>query len=228
MSKIPKAETIESLRNFDSPTIANAIEAFNIRNRTEGYASSELRCRFPDLPPMVGFAVTCLADSTSPEPSGPNRITDLFDAVAAAPKPTVVVIQNRGPNRERSCFAGDMVCGSLYKLGVVGLVTDGGVRDIKGIRDRVPGFQVFAGGLVVSHGVSVYLEVNSPVTICGLAIQPADLLHGDESGLVLIPPEIVESLPEQARSVQKKESEFTHFLKSGAISLEELKHRITH
>lgn len=225
---IAKPETIDSLRTFDSPTIANAIEIFNVRDRTEGFASSELKCHFPDLPPMVGFAVTCFADSTSRAPAGPNCINDLFDAVAAAPKPTVVVIQNKGPNRMRSCFAGDMVCASLQKLGAVGLVTDGGVRDLQGIRNRAPGFQVFAGGLVVSHGVSVYLEVNCPVNICGLAVQPTDLLHGDESGLVLIPPQITESLPEQAKSVQIKESEFIRFLKSGSPSLEEVKYRLTH
>jgi regulator of RNase E activity RraA len=228
MSRNAQDKTVELLRGFDSPTISNAIEAFKVRKQTDGYASSELSCRFPGLPPMVGYAVTCIADTTSPEPAGPNRLADLFDAVAGAPKPVVVVIQHQGPDRLRSCLVGDMVCTSLHKLGVAGLVTDGGVRDVSGIRQRAPGFQVFAGGLVVSHGLPVYLEINVPVTVCGLAIRPGDLLHGDESGLLSIPLEILESLPEQARSVQKKESEFIDFLNSGSISLDELKYRITH
>ncbi len=228
MSKYPQDKIAELLRGIDSPTISNAIEKFKVRNQTEGYASAELICRFPDLPPMVGYAVTCIADSTSPEPAGPNRLADLFDAVACAPKPAVVVMQHQGPDRLRSCFVGDMVCTSLHKFGVAGFATDGGVRDLRGIRNRAPGFQVFAGGVVVSHGLPNYLDVNVPVNICGLPIRPGDLLHGDENGLVSIPLDIVDSVLEQARAVLSKESELIDFLSSAAFSLDELKYRITH
>lgn len=228
MSKTRQDQIVKLLRTIDSPTISNAIEKFKVRNQTEGYASSELICRFPDLPPMVGYAVTCIVDTTSPEPTGPNRLTDLFDAVASAPRPAVVVMQNQGPSRARSCMVGDMVCTSLHKLGVAGLVTDGGIRDISGIRHRAPGFQVFAGGLVVSHGLPTYLEVNAPVAICGLAIRPGDLLHGDESGLLSVPLDIAESVLEQAKAVLKKESDFIDFLNGGTFTLDELKYRITH
>jgi regulator of RNase E activity RraA len=227
MGNLPKAETIELLRSFDSPTVSNAIEAFKVRNQTEGYASSELVCRFPTLPPMVGYAVTLIADTTSPQPAGLNRLADLYDAVSAVPKPAVVVIQHQGPDRLKSCFVGDMVCTSLHKLGVVGVVTDGGVRDLAGIRSRAPGFQIFSGGLVVSHGLPIYLQVNTPITICGLPIRSGDLLHGDESGLVSIPLEIADSVPAQAKVVLNKESEFIEFLNRGALSLDELKYRIS-
>jgi regulator of RNase E activity RraA len=87
---------------------------------------------------------------------------------------------------------------------------------------------VFSGGIVVSHGLPIYLESNVPVTVCGLAIRPGDLLHGDESGLLSVPLEIVESVLEQARLVLKKESEFIEFLNRGSFTLDELKYRITH
>ena len=228
MKNDARDKIIESLRGIDSPTVSNAIEKFKVRNQTEGYSSAELICRFPHLPPMVGYAVTCVVDTTSPEPAGPNRLTDLYDAVAAAPKPAVVVMQNSGPSRIRSCMVGDMVCTSLSKLGVAGLVTDGGVRDLTGIRNRAPGFQVFSAGVVVSHGLPIYLSVNDPVSICGLAIQPGDLLHGDESGLVSVPLSVLDSILEQAKAVLKKESEFIDFLNRGPFSLEDLKYRITH
>src|SRR5260370_39478755 len=88
------SEQIEALRKIDSPTIANAIEAFDVRDRTEGYASLELRCLFPDLPPMVGYAVTCTVDSTSPGKRPPTALHDLFAMVQAAPKPALVIMKD--------------------------------------------------------------------------------------------------------------------------------------
>jgi regulator of RNase E activity RraA len=222
------AEIIEALRKVDSPTVSNAIEAFKVRDATAGYASMELRCHFPEQEPMVGYAVTCSADSTSPAPARPNRICELLDAIHAAPKPAVVVIQHVGPDRLRSCFVGDMLCSSFQKLGVVGVVTDGGVRDLSGVQRRAPGFQVFSPGVVVSHGVPAFLEIGITVSICGLTIQPGDLLHGNESGLLTVPLEIAASVVEQARIVLDNEQSFSDLLGSDLFSIDALKRRLTH
>ena len=48
MSRLTMAQ-FEALRAIDSPTVANAIERFEIRPRTEGYAGYDLRCQFPAL-----------------------------------------------------------------------------------------------------------------------------------------------------------------------------------
>lgn len=66
-------DQLEAMRRIDSPTVANAIEAFEVRDPTEGYASLELRCLFPDLPPVVGYVVTCTADSTRRVKTAPAR-----------------------------------------------------------------------------------------------------------------------------------------------------------
>ena len=50
------AEQLAFLRSVDSPTIANAIESFNIRDRTEGFIGGQVRALYPELPPMVGTA----------------------------------------------------------------------------------------------------------------------------------------------------------------------------
>ncbi len=228
MTTATSDSTIETLRSIDSATISNAIEMFKVRDVTEGYASMELRCRFPELPPLVGYAITCVADSTSRQPIGPSRLSELFDAVAAAPKPTVVAIQHTGPDRMRSCFAGDVLCSCLQKLGCVGVITDGGVRDMGGIKLRAPGFQVFTPGTVVAHGSATILQIGATVSICGLVVRPGDLLHGDESGLATIPLNIVDQVAEKARSVHEKERKIFEFLKSDSFGLEELKARLSH
>lgn len=222
----PSAEVLDGLRKIDSATVSNSIEAFRVRGRTEGYTSMELRCLLPELNPMVGYAVTCKADSTSPGPRKTDRLHDLLDAVAAAPKPAVVVVQSTGSDRMRSCFIGDMISTAYQKLGVVGAVTDGGIRDLAGIRLRAPGFQVFAPGKVVSHGNCAILEVGVSVSVCGLSIDPGDLLHGDENGLLTVPLDIAGSVLEQAKRVLESEKEYFDFLQSSDYSFEGLKRLI--
>ena len=85
MRKIDQQEIIEALRQFDSATISNAIEALQVSDRTEGYSSMELRCQFPDLKPMMGYAVTCTSDSTTPGPSRPSRLAEFIDLVLLLP-----------------------------------------------------------------------------------------------------------------------------------------------
>jgi 4-hydroxy-4-methyl-2-oxoglutarate aldolase len=225
MKRTPPAQILDALRAFDSPTIANAIEACKARNPTDGYASMELRCQFPEFKPMVGYAVTCTCDSTSPAPIRRIGSPDLLNAIREAPKPAVVVIQNLGTDRLRSCLVGDMSCAAWQKLGAVGVATDGGYRDRGGIIQQAPGFQVFAPGLVASRGTARVIEVGVTVSICGLTVRPGDLLHGDESGLVQVPVEGTSCILQQAERIRASEQEFFAFLHSDSYSYEEMKQR---
>ncbi len=220
-------DLIQSLRQFDSASIANAIEHFEVRDPTSGFASNQLVCQMPEIGhPMVGYAVTATADSTTPGDARTSRVDDLVDLVHAAPKPAVLVIKHVGHQRQRCCLFGDMFCTILERLGCVGLVTDVNGRDRTAIRQRTPDFHLFSAGWVVSHGYPVYLEFNTTVSVCGLTIAPGDLLHGDESGLVAIPDEIADQVPEQTAKVLETEQEYFEFLESDRFSMDELRQRI--
>jgi 4-hydroxy-4-methyl-2-oxoglutarate aldolase len=219
-------EVLDVLRQYDSPTIANAIERFRVRDDVTGYASLELRCLFPERKPMVGYAVTCTADTSMPGDTRPGGLKRIWDALEAAPRPAVLVIQHSGHDRLRSCVAGDMVCTGLQAYGAAGLVTDTAIRDLTGIRDRTKDFQLFAAGFVVAHGHTAFLEINVPVSICGLPIRPGDLLHGDESGLVSVPLEIAPQLAEAAQAVREREKEYFDFMQSSGFNFEGLRKRL--
>ena len=60
MAKTLTPEQLEALRRFDAPTVANAIETFNIQPRNTGFMSSDIRCMYPDLGVMVGYACTAI------------------------------------------------------------------------------------------------------------------------------------------------------------------------
>ena len=49
---------LDELAKFPSPTIANAIETFQVRGRLEGVTDGRIRCLFPALGPVVGYACT--------------------------------------------------------------------------------------------------------------------------------------------------------------------------
>ncbi|MCW1971109.1 MAG: RraA family protein [Anaerolineae bacterium] len=216
---------LSRLAQYDSATVANAIEKFQVRDQTEGYASMELICRYPELQPFVGYAITCTADSTSPQLSGkkrPNKLYELYKAIDACDGPVVVVMQDLSPNRLRSCHAGDVMSTIFQRLGAVSLVTDGGVRDLAGIRQRAPGLQVMSAGVTVSHGVPTIVEVGIEVAICGLRIRPGDLLHGDANGLVKIPHEIATQVGDAADDVLKREAETVAMVKAPDFTLQKL------
>ena len=221
------AEIIEQLRKFDAATLSNAVERLDIRDRIEGFTSREVRCRFPELPPMIGYAVTCTADSTYPGKPRVNKLREFIDAVEAAPKPVVVVIQNTGHDSLKSCFIGDMICAAYQKLGAVGVVTDGGYRDLEGIRKRAPGFHIFGPGCVVSHGNVVIMDIGVPVSVGGMPVEPGDLLHGDDNGVLRIPNDRAADVVEKAKVVQDVEGRLFDYLeKNNSVTAEDLKREL--
>ena len=195
----PSAEQLDSLREIDTASVANAVDSLGVRSRAAGFTSLELRCINPDLPPVVGYAVTCTEDTTTPREGTRTGYEALLRAVRAAPKPAVVVFKALGQDCLRSCHVGDMMSALLQRMGAVAVVTDGGVRDVNGVRENAPGFQLFAGGTVAGAGDYSMADVGVTVSICGLTIAPGDLLHGDLNGLINIPHSVAAQVPARAR-----------------------------
>jgi 4-hydroxy-4-methyl-2-oxoglutarate aldolase len=220
MPTLTRAE-IDSLRQIDSPTISNAIEAFGVRPRVDGFASWDLRCAFPELGSMVGYAVTCTADSTSEAPHCENAWMRLWDALEAAPRPSVVVIKDVGPDRPRSAHMGEVMATIARALGAVGCVSDGGLRDVFEV--KAIGFQYFCPGFVVSHGNPVICDVNVPVRVCGLDVKPGDLLHGDANGLLMVPHEIASRVVEEAQRVREIERKILDLARGSDFTVAKLR-----
>lgn len=220
------SDQLRELAAFDSPTVANAIEAFKVRDASEGYTGKDVGCHFPEFGVMCGYAVTCTVDTTTPAQRGNHREGQvrLYEAIAASPKPAVIVMQDVGPRSSHGCHIGDVMVSIAHRLGAVGIVTAGGARDLDGIRPLR--FHVFAGGLVVSHGTYMIQEVGVPVEVSGLPVRPGDLLHGDASGVLKIPLEIAERLADECRKVREREVALKDFTHGPSFSLEALRKRL--
>lgn len=215
-------EEIARLAAIDSPTVANAIERFGVRPRTAGYADMELRCQFPQRGSMVGYAVTCTADSaTEARPAGAGLL-GLWEALEAAPKPAVVVIKDIGPHPARGCHMGEIMATLARRLGAVGCISDGGLRDVKEV-EALGDFHYFCPGLVVSHGWPVIVDVGVPVVVCGLDIAPGDLLHGDANGVVSIPEGIAGDVAAMCQAVRDDERAVLDFIGQPGFTVAKLR-----
>jgi 4-hydroxy-4-methyl-2-oxoglutarate aldolase len=215
-------DQLAALRAIDSPTISNAIEHFRVRDPVEGYLGMDIHCLFPDLGTMAGYAVTATVDSTTRGDVRPRRAMPLWEAVHAAPRPAVLVFQDVGPQRRRSAHFGEVMATIARRLGAIGLITDGGVRDVNEVHALA--FHLFAAGVVVSHGYPLILDVQVPVEIDGVRIEPGALLHGDANGVVLIPDEVAARLPEQVQRVRERERRIMDNVNSPDFSLPGLRH----
>jgi 4-hydroxy-4-methyl-2-oxoglutarate aldolase len=217
-------QQIDSLKRIDSPTIANAIETFKVRPRVSGYVGYDIRCIFPELPPAVGYAVTCTVDSTTEGREGIG-FNALYEMLAKAPKPAIVVMQDVGQDRLHSCHAGEVMSTRMKSLGAVGILTDGGLRDVNEVRS-LGSFQYFCAGLVVSHGNPICVSVGDEIRISGMTVKPGDLLHGDVNGIVHIPDEVAADVAEAAYRTWEDEGETLRAIRElGAeVTRGELKH----
>ena len=94
-------EQLEALRRLDACTLANAIETFHERLRNEGFIDQTVRCLFPRLPPMLGYAATVkIRGSAPPTADGVYRDrTDWWDYILSLPAPRVVVVQDIATRR---------------------------------------------------------------------------------------------------------------------------------
>jgi regulator of RNase E activity RraA len=182
-------EVLEKLGKFDTPTICNLIELFDVRPRNVGYMDARIQACFPEMPPMVGFAATATHRSAAPPRKG-DSYSGLDAQVARFAElsgPTVVVFQDLDQPAAAANF-GEVMCSVYQAFGAVGLVTSGTGRDLDQVR-RI-GFPVFTSGTICSHGYTHILQLHVPVHVGGIAIYPDDLLHGDCNGVTTIPKEI--------------------------------------
>ena len=213
---------IEALRKISSPSVANTIETFNVRPRSQGFMSSEIRTLFPDLGPLVGYAVTAVIRA-EPAPREGHRASTFgwWDYVLSIPAPRVVVVHDLDDPRGQGAQWGEVQANIHRALGCVGTVTDGSVRDLDEV--RALGFQFAAAHVSVSHAYVHMVDFGLPVKVGGLWVQPGDLIHADQHGVVTIPADIAARIPEAVAKVGADERRIIQLCQSRDFSAERLK-----
>ena len=213
---------IDALRKISSPSIANAIETFNVRPRNQGFMSSEIRCLFPELGPLVGHVVTAVIRA-EPQPLEGHRSSTFgwWDYVLSIPAPRVIVVHDLDEPRGQGAQWGEVQANIHKALGAVGAITDGSVRDLDEV--RALGFQFAAAHVSVSHAYVHMVDFGLPVKLGGLWVKPGDLIHCDQHGAVTIPADLVPKVADAVRRVEADERKILEVCQSREFSADKLK-----
>ena len=205
---------LKLLAQYDTPTISNVIELFEIRPRSAGYMDARIRSCFPEMPPIVGFASTATMRTANP-PAGGEVYSSLDEQVARfaeLPGPAIVVFQDLDDPPVGATF-GEIMCGSYQCFGALGIITSGPARDLDQVRRL--GFAAFSDGVVSSHSYSHITSIHQTVRVGGMEVRPGDLLHADANGVCSIPGEIAAQVAEAAAEFVTAESVVIDFARTG-------------
>lgn len=216
------SELLALLQSIDTCTVSNAIETFGVRMRNEGYMQHQIRCLFPELPPIAGYAVTGRIRTGAPPISNLcyYQRTDWWEYVARCPSPKLLVLSDVDHAPGTGAFVGQIHAEIGRALGCVGYVTNGVVRDIPALERNQ--FQCFATGIAVSHAYAHIVDFDEPVEIDCLKVAPGDILHGDGHGVQSIPSEIAPHLWGAVRAIQEREAELMRLCRAGDFSIAKL------
>lgn len=215
MSKRTTQEMIAELCQFDTPSITNVVATYPTSPLCLGlynpwsenwYSDQTLRCMYPQLGALCGYAVTCVFGLPDPNYARLSFM-DVLDALEAAPKPTVLILQQKFPPHlaGKVGLAGGNMVSAMKALGCVGLISNGPSRDVDEVRPM--SFQYMLTGITPGHGAMAVHSVNAPVSVCGMDVAPGELVHMDENGACKFPADRLDAVLDLAYKLREEETE---------------------
>ena len=210
--------TIQQLTEYDTALLANTIGYIDPAPPHEFYMAGSIASVTPPLGPTVGVAFTCEIDSSTP---GGEANMDLYheqlEAMAKIKEPSVWVAKVVGSRPDHECVLGDGMAKMLHSVGCVGVVTDGGVRDVEGML-TVP-LAAYSRGRTIHHCALRVTRANIPVQIGGITVNPGDIIHANIGGVIKLPRKGLEKLPALASEMRLFEHEVHRIWRETGVSV---------
>ncbi|CAN1549997.1 MenG Demethylmenaquinone methyltransferase [Burkholderiaceae bacterium] len=219
---------LDSLAQFDTPTICNSLELIDPAYRNQGFTTEPLQCIYPHLAPIVGYARTGTMRAVQGSRVSADEQKEIrihwYKYVDEGPKPSIIVLQDLDGTRAGiGAFWGEVNTHVHRGLGAKGVVTNGSIRDIP---MNASHFQLLAGSVMPSHAHVHIVSIGVPVTVAGMAVQPNDLIHADQHGAVVIPFTAAEKINDAVELIAKKEAVIIDAAKASNFSWEILRDAI--
>ncbi|MEP4558949.1 RraA family protein [Cobetia amphilecti] len=199
---------LETLRRFDTPTVANALDLVRGTRSAEGFTRRPLVAADPHAASLVGYARCArIRALTPPEEEAAvirERRLAYYRYVADSPADSLMVIEDEDGEDAVGAYWGEVNTCLHKRLGVNGVLTNGVIRDLD---DLEPGFTVLGGRVGPSHAYVRVTAVDEPVEVFGMRVAPGDLLHADRHGAVRLTVEEAKALPEAIERIVGAERE---------------------
>jgi len=187
-------ELFTHLRQFDTPTICNALEVASGTRELTGFTQQTLIAASPSLPSIVGYARTSRIRCSTPYEADQRRAKQLsyYEYVAKPGQPSIAVVQDIDERTGLGAFWGEVNTHIHWGLGCVGTLTNGSMRDLDAMQ---PDFQCLAGSLSPSHAWVQVVDCGKPVEVFGLSVSDGEIVHADRHGAMVIPKQFLDKLP---------------------------------
>jgi RraA family protein len=197
----PAPEVVEGFRAFETPDVSDLMNRlYTMTSAIASVTDSAL--------PLIGPACTVKVFP------GDNLM--VHKALDIARPGDVIVVDAAGSHT--AAVLGDLVCTKARHRGVAGFVVDGLVRDLPGIL-RLGDFPVFARGVTpigpLHRGPG---EINYPISVGGVVVNPGDLVVGDRNGVVVVPRDSAPELLDRLRARSANEAEYLAAVARGEFS----------
>jgi 4-hydroxy-4-methyl-2-oxoglutarate aldolase len=131
-------------------------------------------------------------------------------------EPGDVLVIDMSGDVDRSCFGG-MVAYAAKARGAAGVIVAGSINDVDEITElQLPVFSLGVSPLT-TRILGIEGEINTTVSICGVSINPGDLIVADNDGVFAIHPKAARNYGEIAIEKQLKEPETKRKIDSGML-----------
>jgi 4-hydroxy-4-methyl-2-oxoglutarate aldolase len=149
--------------------------------------------------------------------SRPGDNLMLHKAVAIAQPGDILVVDADG-----FCEAGiwgEIITAAAQEKGIVGIITNGAVRDSMPIKDM--NFPMFSRALSMKGTTKANPgTINNPIVVCGVTVNAGDIVLGDNDGVVVVPLEIAEKVLEDAKKKEADEAEVIRRIRAGESTMD--------